>query len=30
MDDITVNIDIEAVTEIPVYAEEIYLEPVKE
>ena len=27
MDDITVNIDIEAVTETPVYAEEIYLEP---
>lgn len=26
MDDITVNIDIEAVTETPVYAEEVYLE----
>lgn len=29
MDDIVVNIEIEAVTETPVYAEEIYLEPVK-
>lgn len=27
VDDISVNIDIEAVTETPVYAEEIYLEP---
>lgn len=30
MDDINVNIDIEAVTEIPVFETEIYLEPVKE
>lgn len=29
VDDITLNIDIEAVTETPIYAEEIYLEPVK-
>lgn len=29
MDDITVAIDIEAVTETPVFAEEIYLEPVR-
>lgn len=27
MDDITVNVDIEAVTETPIFAEEIYLEP---
>ncbi len=30
MDDINVNIDIEAVTEVPVFETEIYLEPVKE
>jgi hypothetical protein len=29
IDDITVNIDIEAVTETPIYAEEIFLEPVR-
>ena len=28
MDDITINIDIEAVTETPIYAEEIYLEAI--
>lgn len=29
IDDITVNIDIEAVTETPIYAEEIFLEPIR-
>ncbi|TNE60997.1 MAG: hypothetical protein EP344_06630 [Bacteroidetes bacterium] len=29
MDDITINVDIEAVTETPIFAEEIFLEPVK-
>jgi hypothetical protein len=29
IDSIDVNIDIEAVTEVPVFSEEVYLEPVR-